>query len=780
MVKPIVAVSALAALVVLVKIRGKIALTKITLGLLGLAAAVILKLRVPPKPKKIASKAVDIPKNTLSQYSDGMRFKTTDGTDCLPIRASSKGLASIPATTIHGLFAEIIRKGKGGFPALCTERPCPPFTSQKADVPSAPLHKWHKWTYKEYYMDSRTVAKGFLSLGLDRHASVNIWGFNSPEWFIAEIGAIFGGGRAAGIYPTDTPDQVLYKLQHSNGQIVCIQDEKKLAALSKIKGELKKVKAIVAWEFDPTEEQKAEFDVPLLSWDELMKAGESFNEQALEDVLNDQQPGECCALIYTSGTTGTPKAVMISHDNIIFEASLLLNQVAPFGTKFEQERLLSYLPLSHVAGMLLDIIAPLYTTARQPSWVSIFYARSYDLSKGTVGNRLRAVKPTIFLGVPRVWEKISLKIKAIGAQTKGLKRVLANWCKGKGLEHAHNCQLGGNGAYPTFYQVANKFVLSKIKAKLGLQFCKVALTGAAPISRDTLAYFGALGIQVNEAYGMSECSGATTWSTDTCHMWGSCGYTLPSTEVKIFERTADGGRGSECKRAPSIDTKGDQYEGEICYRGRHIMMGYLANPDMGEAHVKMIRGKTDDAIDDDGWLHSGDKGLITTTGMIKITGRYKELLIGAGGENVAPVPIEDAVKEACPEISNIMMFGDRKPFLAALVTLRAEGNPGETPGTDVLACRIPGSSATTITEARKDPAVIAYITQCIAKGNKTAPNNASTIKKFTILPRDFSVQGLELTSTLKTKRSVVLETYSEVVARTYTQKGRDSYVPFEI
>merc|ERR1739848_262582 len=146
----------------------------------------------------------------------------------------------------------------------------------------------------------------------------------------------------------------------------------------------------------------------------------------------------------------------------------------------------------------------------------------------------------------------------------------------------------------------------------------------------------------------------------------------------------------------------------------------------------------------------------------------KELLIGAGGENVAPVPIEDAVKEACPEISNIMMFGDRQPFLAALVTLRAQGNPGETPGTDMLACKIPGSTAKTITQARKDEAVIKYITDCIVKGNKAAPNNAPTIKKFTILPRDFSVQTFELTSTLKTKRSVVLQNFAEVVARTYT------------
>merc|ERR1712048_1265703 len=281
---------------------------------------------------------------------------------------------------------------------------------------------------------------------------------------------------------------------------------------------------------------------------------------------------------------------------------------------------------------------------------------------------------------------------------------------------------------------------------------------------------------MGEAYGMSECSGLTTMSTEACHMWGSCGFAPQSCEVKVFKVSEDGSCGEECPRAPTVEEaytpEGEEkYQGEICFRGRHIMMGYMANPDMGEEHVQEIRNKLNSAIDDDGWLHSGDKGIKTADGMVKITGRYKELLIGAGGENVAPVPIEDAVKEACPQISNIMMFGDRQPFLAALVTLRAEGNPGETRGTDVLAVKIPGSNAKTITQARKDEAVIKYITECIIQGNKVAPNSASTIKKFTILPRDFSVQTLELTSTLKTKRSVVCKNFAEVVARTYAVKS---------
>merc|ERR1712048_824476 len=284
---------------------------------------------------------------------------------------------------------------------------------------------------------------------------------------------------------------------------------------------------------------------------------------------------------------------------------------------------------------------------------------------------------------------------------------------------------------------------------------------------------------MGEAYGMSECSGLTTMSTEACHMWGSCGFAPQSCEVKVFKVNDDGSCGAECPPAPTVEEaytpEGEEkYQGEICFRGRHIMMGYMANPDMGEEHVQEIRNKLDSAIDNDGWLHSGDKGIITATGMVKITGRYKELLIGAGGENVAPVPIENAVKLAGEDfISNVMMFGDRKPFLAAMITLKAKGATGYVRGTNTLDCFKSIAGVTTIEEAMKDETVIAQVQAAIEKGNEVAPNNASTIKKFTILPHDFSIEGEELTSTLKLKRSVALKHFQDVADRVYSTKGRD-------
>lgn len=195
------------------------------------------------------------------------------------------------------------------------------------------------------------------------------------------------------------------------------------------------------------------------------------------------------------------------------------------------------------------------------------FARPYDLKAGTLGDRLRAVHPTLFLGVPRVWEKIQEKIMAKAAQnpTTGIKNSLKLWALGLGLEHQENCQLGGSGEYGTGYAIAEKLVLSKVKLLLGLDQCKFCFTGAAPIKTETLQFYGRLGLNINEVYGMSECTGATTWSTDLAHRWGSCGWAVPSTEVSVRSKSSN-------------EEVLDGNEGEICYRGRHIMMGYMANP----------------------------------------------------------------------------------------------------------------------------------------------------------------------------------------------------------
>lgn len=317
-----------------------------------------------------------------------------------------------------------------------------------------------------------------------------------------------------------------------------------------------------------------------------------------------------------------------------------------------------------------------------------------------------------------------------------------------------------------------------MKANLGLDKCKCAFTGAAPIRVDTLEYFGSLGLSILEGYGMSECCGAITISTRAEHQWGSCGFELPGVEVKSFKvDETDFNKKTECPRAPTLGDTGDEkYQGELCFRGRVIMMGYMSQPDLGDAHVQEINKKTAETIDKDGWLHSGDKGMVTAEGMVKITGRYKELIIGEGGENIAPVPIEDHIKKMCDGIGEVMMIGDRRKYNVALITLKAVGANGESPGTDDLeagAKRV-NPTVTTISGAMKDEKWIEALTAAINSANNNGTvcfNNVMKIQKFSILPHNFSEEGGELTPTKKLKRSVVSKKYHNTIEKMYSTNG---------
>merc|ERR1719446_1139847 len=426
--------------------------------------------------------------------------------------------------------------------------------------------------------------------------------------------------------------------------------------------------------------------------------------------------------------------------------------------------------------MMVDIVMPIVITSKMPASTCIFFARNYDLKVGTIKDRLCAARPTVFIGVPLVWEKIADKIRAIGATTTGAKKAIADSAKGAALQAARDAQHGGTGGKP-FGHGAAMTVLNKIKDNLGLDQCIFGFTGAAPIRVDTLEYFGSLGLSINEVYGMSECTGTCTWSLEEMHLWGSCGFEMPSVEVRAFlVDPSDINKKTEVDHAPSIEDLDEKYMGELCFRGRNIMMGYLACKAMGDAHMKEIDKKTAETIDNDGWLHSGDKGMITEAGMVKITGRYKELIIGDGGENIAPVPIEDQVKKACDGIAEVMMVGDKRKYNVALVTLKAVGANGEVPGTDELdagAKRV-NESVTKISQAMDDKVWIDAITAAITSANnngKVCFNNAAKIQKFTILPTNFSEQNGELTPTKKLKRAVVQKTYAEIIEKIYNTDG---------
>ena len=433
-------------------------------------------------------------------------------------------------------------------------------------------------------------------------------------------------GFAAGLYTTNTPEACEHCAVNCEAQIFVVEDHKQLEKIIKIKQNLPHLKAIIQYSGKPTVDG-------VISWDEFMSKGRSQPDSILEDRLKRIAINQCCTLIYTSGTTGAPKGVMLTHDNLTWVAQAMCqaNNLIP-----GKECVVSYLPLSHVAAQVADVYLPM-------AGLGTVYFAQPDALKGSLGATLKEVRPTRFLGVPRVWEKIFEKMQDVGRKTTGIKKSIATWAKSVGLE-ANTRRSKGDFTKPFGFSVANAIVFKKVKAVLGLDRCVMHLSGAAPIAPEVVRYFHSLDICLTEVYGMSESTGPHTLATADSFRFASVGKTSSGCYTKLDKPDPDG-------------------NGEVCMGGRNICMGYLRMED-----------KTHEAIDDEGWLHSGDIGKVDKDGFLFITGRLKELIITAGGENIPPVLIEDVLKEELPCISNAMLIGDKRKFLSILLTLKVNFN----------------------------------------------------------------------------------------------------------
>lgn len=645
---------------------------------------------------------------------------TSQGDAEVRLRMGDSGLAAETPLTINQMFTSAVERF-GDYAAL----------SWKEGEQQKSLN------YREYYQTCRTAAKSFLKLGLQRCHGVGILGFNSAEWFIADIAAILAGGFAVGIYTTNSPEACQYVADNSKANIIVVENHKQLQKILQVEDKLPHLKAIIQYK-DALKEKRPN----LYTWAEFMALGHDEPDAPLDDIIASQKPNQCCTLIYTSGTTGQPKGVMLSHDNITWTALSTCRHVRLTDATQAQESVVSYLPLSHVAAQMVDI------------WVTMkvggatFFAQP-DALKGSLVNTLKEVRPTAFMGVPRVWEKMQEKMKSVGAKSSTVRRKLAAWAKDVGLQ-TNLTKMNQSGAAertPLSYQLAKKLVFKKVRKALGLDRCKKCYTGAAPITKDTLEFFLSLDIPLYELYGMSESTGPHTVSVPEAFKLTSCGKELPGCKTKLHNQDEEG-------------------NGEICFWGRHVFMGYLNMPD-----------KTEEALDAEGWLHSGDLGKHDEKGFLFITGRIKELIITAGGENIPPVPIEDAVKEAVPLISNAMLIGDKRKFLAMLLTIKCQVNADSGDPEDELTpeavelCRKMGSNATRVSEIAggRDRVVHAAIQEGINRVNEKATSNAQRIQKWIVLDQDFSVTGGELGPTMKLKRPVVAKMYKEQIENFYKE-----------
>ncbi|CAH0562220.1 unnamed protein product [Brassicogethes aeneus] len=466
-----------------------------------------------------------------------------------------------------------------------------------------------------------------------------------------------------------------------------------------------------------------------------MRIGEEQDDKALDDILKSIGVNECCTLVYTSGTIGNPKAAMLSHDNLTWDALAISERLI---MDRGNEHIVSFLPLSHVAAQVVDI----YTTMTIAATV---YFADKNALKGSLVTTLQEVQPTKFLAVPRVWEKIYEKMQEIGARSGYLKKTIATWAKSQAL-HYHLERMNGNKTSSWGYYVASSVIFKKIKQALGLSRCTYHCSAAAPLSTEVKKYFLSIDIPIYECFGMSEASGGHTLCVENDVNLETIGKAIPGMKSKCQNPDQDG-------------------SGELCMYGRHVFMGYLNE-----------RVKTDETLDDEGWLHTGDLGRIDEKGFVYITGRLKELLITAGGENIPPVPIEQMVKSELPHVSNAFLVGDKRKFLSILLTFKTDVEPESGKPLDTLLPSVrdwlntlgcPAKTVTEVLEAGPDARLLNALKESIDKVNHQAVSNAQRIQKLSILPADFSIPTGELGPTMKVKRRIVEEKYSDIIEKIY-------------
>ena len=603
--------------------------------------------------------------------------------------------------------------------------------------------KWVSMTYHQAEQEVYKFAGACLKHGLKDKDVVIVMGYNSPQWFLSFHGTIQANGVVAGCYSTNEEDTCLYLAENSNAKFVIVENwnhgKKFLKSLNDTESNLSK---IIVWS---DTKNMIEHD-NVISFKDFINSAPNDSKTLVSNIEKNLNPSECCNLIYTSGTTGNPKGVMLSHDNMTWDVRTFLKNIEEKNNyKMGNEQvLISYLPLSHIAAQMLDFMVACSTGG------SLYFA-THDALKGGLLNLLQEIRPTFLFGVPRVWEKIMDGMKAKGANNSVIKRKIVDSAKWVALSRNNSlANSGGNSGGMVsnigLYKLFNKLVYSKVKTVLGLDRCKLFGSGAAPISKNVLSYFWSLDIPIVEGFGMSETTGISAMCVFPQKVkLGTVGFSIKDDMVKISD------------------------DNEILLKGRNIMMGYLNNEE-----------KTSETFNEEGYLKTGDMGIIEESPdgkdkLLKITGRIKELVITAGGENVAPIPIEEKIKYACPLISNVILIGDKKKYLSVLVTLRVVINPNTLiPSKDIDPSCISilqklGVDSKNIDEIIKHNVVTQTIQEAINKYNNNAVSNAQRVQKFVILNTDFSVPGGELTESQKLKRRVVVEKYNNEIQSMYNQ-----------
>ncbi len=561
---------------------------------------------------------------------------------------------------------------------------------------------WRRRNWREYNLLTRRFGKALMAAGFGEGDPLAILGANRPEWVIGALGAMRVGGISAGIYTSCSPEEIQYVLEHSEASVIVVETLEQLGRVQQVWDSLPHLKSAVMMEG-----AGASDDSRVSSWEDFLDSGSDVSDEELDARLDALRPDQVADFIYTSGTTGPPKAVMLTHENLVWTAEAMGSNV----DLTTEEVALSYLPLSHVVEQLNSI-----------AMATVFGYQVHFCHDGLqLAEYLPEVRPTMFFGVPRVWERFESGIKGKMAEATGAKAKISEQAQQVGREFIASQNAGGTPSklLGAKYQAAEKLVFSKVKAAIGLDRCKVFVSGAAPIPAATLEFFSSMGIAVTEGYGQSEGTGAGTINVTGGNRYGTVGPTVPGVEIKIAE------------------------DGEILVGGKNLFAGYYKNQEA-----------TDETIID-GWLHSGDLGKVDDDGFLSIIGRKKDIIITSGGKNIAPQNIEELLS-GIDIVGTPIVVGEQQRFLIALLTLEPDA-----------AARFAEEHGLDVENLHEDPKVRSHIEEAIAKDVNPQMARVEHIRNFAILPNEFTTETGELTPTLKVKRNVVNDKYANDIAAAY-------------
>jgi long-chain acyl-CoA synthetase len=569
--------------------------------------------------------------------------------------------------------------------------------------------QWKVMTWREAGRRARNIACGLHALGIAHGDRCSILSTTRAEWVLIDMGILCAAGATTTIYSSNTPAECAYIINNSETSFVFAENETQLEKLVEVHDQLPTCRKCILIDGKPTD-AAAQWTVTLA---ELEKLGETWDAEHPDEyarIAESVGPGDVATLIYTSGTTGAPKGVILTHDAWVYEGEA----IDELGIVYPSDRQYLFLPLAHSFAKVMEIL-----------FIRLGVATAIDGDMNALVDNLATVRPSFMAAVPRVFEKVYNKVVANAKEGGKAKWAIFRWALSVGRQVSSLRQKGQEpaGLLAMKFKVADALVFSKLKAKFGGRL-RFFISGGAPLPREIAEFFHAADILILEGYGLTETSAATFVNRPERYKFGTVGPALPHSVSRLAE------------------------DGEILIKGRGVMKGYYNLPE-----------DTMEAFTDDGYFRTGDIGIIDEEGYLKITDRKKDIIVTAGGKNVAPQNIENTLKMRCPFISQLVVHGDKRNFLSALITINEEAT-----GKWAREQGIPfGSYAELAGRAE----VRALIQAAVDKLNAELPSY-ETIKAFAILDHDLSQEAGELTPKLSIKRRVVETRYRNVLDDFYS------------